>query len=138
MYMLRDIIATYEVCHAADVRRPPVSRQRFDHQCVVDLARSLCRDDANRRIISILVEDATGRGSTAVLHERFAELVSCGRLVLREVSASDIYPLPDPYAEPPQPLANLVVGSDPTFALHSADHHRIVIVPPPRCYCPSV
>jgi hypothetical protein len=101
MYTLRDSLFTYEACLPADVRRPRMTPERFDQQWVEDLARSLCHDEANLRIIAELVLTATGRAvSGPVLHERFAELVTCGRLLLRELAAPDAYPLPDPYREP--------------------------------------
>jgi hypothetical protein len=109
MYTLRDSLFTYEACLPADVRRPRLTPDRFDPQWVQDLARSLCHDEANLRIITELVLTATGRAAVGpVLHERFAELVTCGRLVLREVAAPDVYPLPDPYTEP-RALAELAV-----------------------------
>lgn len=109
MYMLRDTLFTYEVCHAADIRRPRMMLDRPDHGRILDLAQALGRDDANLRVITELVRTATGRMATGPLvHERFADLVSCGRLVLREVFPADVYPLTDPYAQAPTPIAPLV------------------------------
>ena len=111
LYTLRDPLGTYEVGLAADMRRPRLSMQRFDQDWLVSLARSLCRDDANERIVAGLVERSTGRAATGtVLLERFAELVVHGRLVLREVAVPDAYPLPDPYADPPMSLAEMPVN----------------------------
>lgn len=108
LYTLRDPLGNYEVGLWADVRRPRLSVHRFDQRWIVSLARSLCGEDANERIIARLVEQSTGRAATgAVLHERFAELVAHGRLVFREVERPDAYPLPDPYADSPMPLAEL-------------------------------
>jgi len=105
MYMLRDTLFTYEVCLAADIRRPRMMLDRPDYKRTLDLARALGRDDANLRVITELVRSAKGRGvSGAVVYERFADLVSCGRLVLREISAPDAYPLTDPYIEAPVPI----------------------------------
>lgn len=109
MYTLRDSLFTYEACLPADVRRPRMTPERFDPRWVQDLARLLCHDEANLRIIGELVHAATGRAAAGtVLHERFAELVACGRLLLREISAPDVYPLPDPHIEP-RALAELAV-----------------------------
>lgn len=95
--LLRDVLFTYEACLPADVRRPRLSLERLDGQWVHDLARSLARDEANRRTMAALVEDVTGREPVgALMPERFAELVVCGRLLLREVTSPDVYPLPDP------------------------------------------
>lgn len=100
MYMLRDPLFAFEACLPADLRRPRVRLDRFDPQWTLDVVRSLCRDEANRRIVGALVEEATGRTMEgAVLVERFAELVVCGRILLREVEALDAYPLPDPRSE---------------------------------------
>lgn len=109
MYTLRDCSCSYEVCPAADLRRPPTMPYGLDPQWVLDLARTLGRDEANLRVITELVESATGRAASgAVVYERFAELIVRGRLVLRERVSPQAYPLPDPYAEPPMPLAELV------------------------------
>lgn len=98
-----------QVGHAADFRRPRMTLHQPEFPRVLDLARSLCRDEANARTITALVQDATGRAASGpVLYERFAELVACGRLVLRELAPPDAYPLPDPYAESPVPLAELM------------------------------
>lgn len=114
MYTLRSPLFTYEVGHAADLRRPRTTLDRVELPRVLDLARTLCRDEANARTITALVHDATGRAASGpVLHERFAELVACGRLVLRELTAPDAYPLPDPYAESPADLVELL-SDDPT------------------------
>jgi len=105
MYMLRDTLFTYEVCLAADMRRPRMMLDRPDYGRTLDLARTLGHDDANLRIMTDLVRSATGRtGSGVIVYERFADLVCCGRLVLREVSAPDAYPLTDPYADRPEPI----------------------------------
>ncbi len=110
LYILRDLLGTYKVGLATDVRRPRLATQRFDQSWLVVLARSLCRDDSNKRIISSLVERSTGRVATGgPLHERFAELVVSGRLVLREAEVPDAYPLPDPYADVAVPLVELAV-----------------------------
>src|SRR5690606_6199375 len=115
MYALRDSQFTYEICPAADIRRPRMMAHRSELPWVLDLARALCRDEANARIIAALVHDATGRDAVgSVLPERFAELVACGRLVLRELAPPDAYPLPDPYAEPPADLLELL----PDESLH--------------------
>jgi hypothetical protein len=113
MHVLRDPLFTYEACLPADVRRPRLTSERLDPHWVAGLARSLCRDEANLRIISELVQSATGREvEGAMLAERFAELVTCGRLLLRELAAADVYPLPDPRREQ-RALAELAV-SEPT------------------------
>jgi len=105
MYRLRDTLFTYEVCLAADIRRPRMTLDRPDYGLTLDLARALGREDANLRIMTDLVRSATGRtGSGAIVYERFADLVCCGRLVLREVLAPDVYPLTDPYADRPEPI----------------------------------
>jgi len=107
MHLLRDSLFTFEACLPADVRRPRMAPERFDPQWVTDLARALCRDDANLRIITELVHAATGRATEGpALHERFAELVTCGRVLLRELAAPDVYPLPDPRREL-EPLVEL-------------------------------
>ena len=114
MPTLRDMFSTYEVCLAADVRRPRLAFERFDPRWLASLARTLCRDDASLRVIRQLVHDAVGLPTADVdLPERFADLVACGRLVLRELATSDAYPLPDPYAELPVPLADLWVPEPP-------------------------
>lgn len=100
MHTLRDALFTFEACLPADVRRPRMRLERFDPQWTLDVVRTLSRDEANRRILAALVEEATGRVlEGAVLAERFAELVVCGRILLREVEALDVYPLPDPRFE---------------------------------------
>jgi hypothetical protein len=100
MHMLRDALFTFEACLPADVRRPRMRLERFDAQWTLDVVRSLGRDEANLRILGALVEEATGRTLEGkVLTERFAELVVCGRILLREVEALDVYPLPDPRFE---------------------------------------
>jgi len=105
MHRLRDHLFTYEVCDAVDIRRPRLALDRPDYRRTLDLVRILGRDDANLRIITELVRSATGRtGSGAIVYERFADLVCCGRLVFREVSAPDAYPLTDPYADRPEPI----------------------------------
>lgn len=107
MYMLRDPLFTFEACLPADVRRPRMSLERFDTQWTLDVVRSLGRDEANLRILGALVEEATGRTLEGkVLIERFAELVVCGRILLREAMAPDVYPLPDPSLEH-RPLSEL-------------------------------
>ncbi|MEM7156929.1 MAG: hypothetical protein AAF799_29025 [Myxococcota bacterium] len=108
MYTLRDSPYTYQACHAADVRRPRMSYRSLDPRWAVSLARSMCRDDDNRLAIESLVKDAVGHvGRGADLHERFSELVICGRIVLNEVMPPDVYPLSDPAFEPPVPLVEL-------------------------------
>jgi hypothetical protein len=108
MDILRDPLFTYEVCQPGDLRRPRPTFERLDQRWVVDLARSLCHDDANLRVVTRLVRDAGGCAVEGpLLYERFAELVACGRLVLRELSAPECYPLPDPYAEPAVALVEL-------------------------------
>jgi hypothetical protein len=100
MHLLRDPLFTFEACLPAAVRRPRMSLERFDAQWTLDVVRSLGRDEANLRIISALVEEATGRTMEGrVLVERFAELVVCGRILLREAMPPDVYPLPDPSLE---------------------------------------
>lgn len=100
MHMLRDPLFTFEACLPGDVRRPRARLERFDPQWTLDVVRSLCREEANRRIVATLVEEATGRAMEgSALTERFAELVVCGRILLREVEALDVYPLPDPSTE---------------------------------------
>ena len=110
MHTLRDPLFTYEICLPEDVRRPRFMLQRLDPRWLVELARTLSRDEENLRIITAMVQAATGRAASGpVLHERFAELVACGRLVLRELAPPDVYPLPDPYAAP-SPLRGLAEG----------------------------
>ncbi len=100
VHVLRDALFTYEACHPADVRRPRMSLERLDERWIGDLARALCREEGNRQIVAELVQEATGRAPEgAGLYERFAELVACGRLLLREAAAPDVYPLPDPRRE---------------------------------------
>lgn len=100
MPTLRDELFTYEACLPADVRRPRPSLERLDVQWIHDIARALARDEANLRTMAALVEAATGRVLEGPLvPERFAELVACGRVLLRELAAPDVYPLPDPRRE---------------------------------------
>ena len=110
MHLLRDALFTYEACLPADVRRPRMALERFDPHWVACLTRTLCREEANVRIITELIHSATGRTVEGVtLAERFAELVTCGRVLLREVAAPDSYPLPDPRSEQRE-LAELAEG----------------------------
>ncbi len=108
MYILRGQDCSYQICNADDVRRPRSSPHRLDQRYLVGLARSLCSDEANHRLITELVHNAMGRAaSSATLYERFALLVTRERLVLREISPPDAYPLPDPNRVQPISLAEL-------------------------------
>lgn len=125
MHILRDSSSTYEIGRSADLRRPGLGLPTsVDRHSLARLIRSLCVEPDNVRVLAGLVEAETGRRTEgAVLCELAADLVACGRLIMRERSIPDAYPLPDPYAEPPMPLAEL--------SWEEPEEHEPIVEPTP-------
>lgn len=114
MYVLRDAVHTYEIWDPYASRRMTATWYPLAPLDEIrSLAEHLARDEDNLRIMARLTTEHGGRAEDrARVAERFASLVGCGRLVLREAPWCP-YPLPDPRAlEPAVGLCDLA-DTDP-------------------------